>query len=380
MKKMPNNKEEIAKALEEATQEIDILDGLSAVTDWCSTGCTALDLAISNKIPGGIPVGRIVQLFGGASTAKTVLATTILGYALRSGKLAFLADTEHTFDPVFAGYYGLDAKNPEFFYGYSWRKKEEVLQQPTTIEEFFDGYLAGILKLRYQRPKIVVVDSLTVLPAAIEVEKTMDKQGFGAYRAKQIGLGLRKYHDEMVAKQVTLVIIDQTRDSLDSFVKEEIVPGGRSLEFMSSVRLYLKHDKKIENSAGNPIGIWVKFEVKKNKAGPPFRKGSFKILFDLGLDNITSNLSWLAGISENCKSGDEFKLSTQVTFPICKNCGNLGLKVHCCDKDSYENVSKRIMDWVPYIEKNSLEKELQDYVAVQWKIQYATEERKPRVW
>jgi hypothetical protein len=226
----------------------------------------------------------------------------------------------------------------------------------------------------------VVVDSLTILPAAIELEKEMDKQGFGAYRAKQIGLGLRKYHDDMVEKQVTLVIIDQTRDSLDSFVKEEIVPGGRSLEFMSSVRLYMKHDKKIENSSGNPIGVWVKFEVKKNKVGPPFRKGSFKILFEYGLDNTTSNLSWLAGISKEGKSGDEFKLSTQVTLPVCKNCGHFVIEDYCCDKKEINSISKRIMDWVPYIEDNGLEKELQEYIAIQWKIQYATEERKPRVW
>lgn len=359
-------KDLLAQEIQE-TSESCAVEKLPSVLEWCPTGCTVLDLAIANRYPGGIPIGRIIQVFGGASTAKSVLATTILGAALRSGKRACLADTEYTFDPNFAAIYGLDCSNKDFYLGFGWDKPERSLEQPETLEEFFDVWLAGILKLR-SKSTISVVDTITALPAKIEVDKDMDKQGFGAYRAKQISLGLRKYESQLAKKGVTLFCVDQTRDDLDSFVRSESPTGGRGMEFYSSVRLYLKHDKIITNSAGKEIGIWVKFKVKKNKVAIPFRSGKFRLMFDYGMDDITSNLSFLAEIQHNAE--ESYKLTTTVGLPEFAS-GPEEVKVL---------VQKRIMDWVPIIEENGAEEWLQRIVASEWKKVHETETRKPRKW
>jgi len=380
----PTEKDQVIKEMEETAKAAELL-GLSEVTDWCSTGCTPLDLAIANKLPGGVPIGRVIQLFGGASTAKTVLATTILGYALRSGKQAYLADVEHTLVPTFARYYGLDCANPDFFCGYSFSDKKHDNDQPVTLEEFFDEWLAGILKSRSRKPKIVVVDSITALPSAIELKTSMTEQGFATSRAKAISLGLRKYLGEINRKNVTLICIDQTRDNVGGFGSSEVTNGGRGLEFYSSVRLYLKHDKDVVNTQKKEIGIWVKFKVDKNKVGPPFRRGHFKILFDYGLDDVTSMLSWLVGADPECKKDEEYLMTTSIALPVCSKCGCIQneMSVACKSKncDGFpELLAKRIMDWVAYIEENNQEINLRQYVSKVWKEEYATEERKVRVW
>lgn len=388
--------EEVVKQMQEASKSI-ALDGLEPIRDWWSTGGANLDLAISNRYPGGIPVGRIVQLLGGGSTAKTVIATTAMGYALRSGAQAFMADVEYTFDPVFAGYYGLDCNHEDFFYGYNYDKKEKrAVNQPCTLEEFFDEYLLGIIKMRSRRPKIVVVDSVTALPSKTELKDDMDKQGYATSRAKAISLGLRKYLSELNRKNITLLCIDQTRDNVGGFGSSEVTNGGRGLEFYSSVRVHLKHDKHVENSKGNEIGVWVKFEVTKNKVAPPFRNGHFKILFDYGMDDITTSLSWLAGLT--CDKAGTYMLTTKLELMVCPVCGSMHYGCKICrngckeilvktKEDPGEEVpvelnliSKRIMDWKSVIEKDNMESELKLIIAETWKEEYKTEDRKPRVW
>jgi protein RecA len=402
--------EKLAEEIQDTAKACEIL-GLPEVKDWCSTGCTRLDLAISNVFPGGMPVGRIVQGFGGASTAKSVLAAAILGSALRSGKHAFYADVEHTLDPVFAGYYGLDCTHENFYYGYAWETPKKATEQPATLEEFFDTYLGGILQLRTRKPKVIVVDSITALPAAYETGTEMTKQGFGAYRAKQISLGLRKYISLLAEKQVTLFVIDQTRDNVGGgqYAPPEVTTGGRGLEYYSSVRLYLKHGTKVKNSKEKEIGIWVNFQCAKNKVGPPFRKGKFKILFDYGLDDITTNLSFLAEVQKGPEAS--FKLTAPVLIQVCDKCGCLlppelegcscgGVLTYTCDKchqpissDSkgcsctkektgkpMKGVEKQIQHWLRLVESENRERELQAVVAAVWKDEYRTPERKPREW
>lgn len=374
---------QLADEMQKTSQACQLL-GLPEVKTWCSTGCTVLDLAISNNFPGGIPIGRIVQVYGGASTAKSVLATTILGYALRSDKHAFYADVEHTLDPAFAAYYGLDCTNENFNYGYSWwtgKDKKTAQDQPATLEEFFDEYLGGILKLRTRKPKVVVVDSITALPAAFETGTDMTKQGFGAYRAKQISLGLRKYISLLAEKDVTLFVVDQTRDDVGGgSYSSEVTTGGRGFEFYSSVRLHLTHGRRVVNSNEKDIGVWVNFKVDKNKVAPPFRKGKFKIIFDYGMDDIVSNLSYLALV----KSGVDpsYKLTTSVVLGVCKTCGALCLPgaEKCSCGGPVESVDKQIQHWLTHIEKESREKDLQQIVAATWAEEYKTPDRKPREW
>ena len=340
-----------SREVEAASEDIQVQQ-LPAVKEWCPTGCTVLDLAIANQFPGGVPIGRIVHIFGAGSTCKTVLATTVLGYAQRSKRKAYFADVEHTLDPAFAKLYGLDCDEKLLSLGY-----------PKTLEEFFDEYLAGIIvpkgldKKLNTASKIIVVDSMTALPAALELKEAMEDATYGMVRAKQMSKGFRKYISALANSNTTLFCVDQTRDNVGGYGAKETTSGGRALEFYSSVQIYLKHDTKIVNSSMKTIGIWVHFRIDKNKVGPPFREGRFRILFDYGLDDISSSLYFISEI----QSGDREakKLSTKIKL--------FGKEI-------------TLSSWAKYVEENNLEEELRKEVWNVWQKAYETESRKSRVW
>jgi len=326
------------------------VEQLAPVKTFYSTGCTVLDLAIANQLPGGIPGGRITQIYGDNSTAKSVLANAVLGAAQRKGANAFLADIEHTLDPNFAELYGLDCDNKKLILGY-----------PETLEEMFDNWLFNIMdpenkNKKLKGPRICVVDSLTALPAAIEMEKSMTKQGFGAYRAKQISLGLRRNVQPLSATDTTLFIVDQTRENMTGF-GGETTTGGKGFKFYASCRIYLQHERVVMNTAEKPIGIWIKFKMAKNKIGPPFRTGYFKLLFDHGIDDIHSNLRFLC--EEEHGKEESMKKTGKVTV---------------------FGEEKQMKTWIIHIERDNKEEELRQEVYKVWKQVYAPEVRKKRVW
>ena len=339
-------KSEVEKTSQKASEVIDI----PSVKEWCQTGCTVLDLAIANVFPGGIPIGRIMQVYGGMSTCKSVLAATILGFAQRAGVATHFADVEHTLDERFAAIYGYDSSKSQISY-------------PDTLEEMFDDWIAGAIykdakkKVLNTNPKVMITDSVTALPAKLETDKRMDEGQARAPRAKQLSLGFRKYIKAIAESNTTLVLIDQTRTNMSSPFGGETVSGGKAPEFYPSVRLYLKHDGKVINPAKKVIGIWTRFKITKNKVAPPFREGRFKILFDYGLDDISSNLFF---ISEEQNGIDAAKKART--------------KIELFQEEH------TIKSWVKYIEEGSLEEDLRKVVWALWQKVYETEPRKVRKW
>jgi len=355
---MPRGKrkktEDICDEVESLSQECELED-LPPVEDWIQTGCTVLDFAISNRFPGGIPAGRITQIYGGSSTAKSLFAYTTMGYAQRAGYLTYYDDTERSINPEFTRMCGMNMKHSGF---HVWHSE--------TIEEMFDKNIGGLVreaeKLKKDGKdvpkKFVVIDSITVLPAEIEQEKKMDEQGYGAYRAKQIHLGLRSWGRRALDSNITILMIDQTRANVKSPFASETTVGGMGMEFWSSVRIYLKGKAKIQNSKKVNIGTWVDSTVTKTRFGPAYRGGLFRIEYSYGLDDIYSNLALLAKC-QGASDKDLMLLTTKVIF---------------------KGETYTIKKWVHVIEDNEWEDDLREAVWEAWQGLHASDPRKERKW
>lgn len=356
-----NDTDDVINEIRDVSAEASNVIKLPPVKEWCSTGCTTLDLAISNTLPGGIPIGRVVHVFGGKSTTKTVLACTVLGYAQRSGKIAHFADIEHTLDPQFASIYGLDCNSESFNLG-----------NPESIEGMFDDYIGQIIYPNYKkkgaqekvkkkiddRPKVIVIDSVSALPTRAELDNDMIGGTFGLTRPKMLSSGFRKWILPISSSNTTLFCIDQTRINVGQmFGDKEVVSGGKAMEFYSSVQIHLKHDSNVINSKNVITGIWVKAKIVKNKVAPPFRECRFKISFDYGLDDIASNIYFLA-LDQLGEKRAKGKIEKVKIF-------------------GEEHTQPQ---WIKIIETENREEDLKQEVWKVWKEMYKTEQRKPRVW
>lgn len=339
------SKDEIIDEVEEVSNSCDTID-LPPVNDWLQTGCTMLDFAVANRYPGGLPVGRITQIFGGNSTCKSLLAYTLMGYAVRAGMSVYYADVENSINHEFIEMCGCDITSENIHVGF-----------PATLEDFFDSFVKEAVKDSNEKGKLVICDSITALSTEIELEKGMSDQGYG-YRSKAIHKGLRTWNRKMAESGVTLVAIDQTRDAIGSPFAGETTVGGKGLEFFSSVRIYLKHRAIVKNSKKMAVGTFVDCNVKKTRFGPPFRGGLFKLDYKYGLDDIYTNLGILA-VHQSGQDSSVMKKTSKVEF---------------------NGEIKTIKAWIPFIEENDLEDELRKAVWEAWKDLYDSEERKPRKW
>ncbi len=272
---------------------------LSPCKHWLSTGCTLLDLAISDRWPGGIGGGRITHIYGDASTAKSVIVQEILGAAQRLGGYAILADIEKTFDAGRAKLFGLNIdENFDLIF-------------PSDIEDLYDEEINNVLKdledEKLNPPIAFGVDSLTALPAKTDTEEALSKGSYQMARPKQFSKAFRKYIARMADLGLSFIILDQTRMKIGvSFGKQHTTAGGKAKDFYASTKIFLTNKGKIKNKHDAVVGVKIGFEIEKNKIAPPHRKGEFQLLFDVGIDDITSNLTWLA-LKEHKDLSDKLK-------------------------------------------------------------------------